>query len=118
MALPTEEATPVTSKPETTLETTIQVAEPQIAESAEAALVKFTCMVCHSVLESESPVGPDLRTVASRLSVEEIRQSIIDPTAVIAEGFPPIMPADFADKMKIKELDMIVQFLAKGANDE
>ena len=113
VALPTEtkEATPVaTSSPEP------QTAKAQMAESAEAALVKFTCTVCHSVLESESPVGPNLRTVGSRLSLEEIRQSIVEPTAVIAEGFPPIMPADFAEKMKVKELDMIVQFLAKSTD--
>jgi hypothetical protein len=110
VALPTETATPTTSQPETT----VQISEPVIAETAEVALVKFGCTVCHSILETESPVGPDLQTVASRLSVEEIRQSIVDPNVVIAEGFPPIMPTDFADKMKVKELDMIVQFLAGG----
>ncbi len=113
VALPSEKAPEkVVAKPESASK------EPQMAESAEAALVKFTCIACHSVLESESPVGPDLRTVASRLSAEEIRQSIVEPNAVIAEGFPPIMPADFADTMRVKELDMIVQFLAKKVSNE
>ncbi|MDM8560113.1 c-type cytochrome [Candidatus Parabeggiatoa sp. HSG14] len=118
VALPTEkkEATPVITQPVAESTPVAQVAESQIAETAEIALVKFTCTVCHSVLETESPVGPDLRTVANRLSVEEIRQSIVEPNAVIADGFPPIMPLDFAEKMKVKELDMIVQFLAKEAN--
>jgi cbb3-type cytochrome oxidase cytochrome c subunit len=42
-----------------------------------------------------SPVGPDLNDIGARLSSDEIRTSIITPNAVIAEGFPPIMP-DFS----------------------
>ncbi len=58
-------------------------------------------------------MGPGLATVGGRLSETEIRQSIVDPAAVIAEGFPPAMPADFAEKMTVKELEMLVQHLAE-----
>ena len=83
------------------------------AENAEAALDKYICTACHSVAGSVSPVGPDLNTVGDRLDRAQISQSIIDPNAVVAEGFfPGIMPADFAQKMTVSELTMIVDFLA------
>jgi len=84
---------------------------PKPAETAEEVLTKNGCTACHAVLESPSTVGPELKMVGSRLSKEEIRESIINPAAVIAEGFPPIMPPDFADKMMVKELEMVVDFL-------
>jgi len=51
-------------------------------------------------------------------SREAIRESIVNPAAVIAEGFPPIMPATFAETMMVKELEMVVDFLlASKANE-
>jgi cytochrome c551/c552 len=86
---------------------------PAPADNAEAALAKYICTACHSITGSVSPVGPDLNTVGDRLDREQISQSIIDPNAVVAEGyFPGIMPADFAQKMTVSELGMIVDFLA------
>jgi len=100
-------------------ESTVAAAEPpKVAASAEEALTKYGCTACHAVLESPSTVGPELKTVGSRSSKEEIRQSIINPSAVIAEGFPPIMPADFADKMMVKELEMIVDFLSSQKGEK
>jgi len=83
------------------------------AENAEAAINQYGCTACHAILTSESSIGPDLRSVATRLSSAEIRQSIIEPNAVITEGYSPMMPSNFAEQMKVKELEMIVQFLAK-----
>ncbi|MCU7835882.1 MAG: c-type cytochrome [gamma proteobacterium symbiont of Taylorina sp.] len=84
---------------------------PKPAETAEAVLTKNGCTACHAVLDSPATIGPELKTIGSRLSKEEIRESIINPSAVIAEGFPPIMPPDFANKMIVKELEMVVDFL-------
>jgi mono/diheme cytochrome c family protein len=88
-----------------------QAEGPKPAASAEEAIAKFGCAACHTVLKTESPVGPSLRDVGKRLSVAQIRESIVEPKAVIAKGFPPIMP-DFPS-MTVTELEMIVQFLAK-----
>ena len=103
------------------VEETAAVAEPpKPAATAEEALTKYGCTACHAVLDSPSTIGPELKTVGARSSREEIRTSIINPAAVIAEGFPPIMPATFADQMMVKELEMIVDFLAesKGADTQ
>ncbi len=86
-------------------------APPALAQTAEEALAKFGCGACHSVLQSESPVGPSLKDVGKRLSLDQIRTSIVDPKAEIASGFPPIMP-EFPN-MALAELDLMVRFLAQ-----
>jgi mono/diheme cytochrome c family protein len=88
-------------------------AAPTVAATPEEALGKFTCTACHALDSKDVMVGPALVDVGARLGVDEIRQSILDPNAVIAEGFPAAMPADFADKMTVKELEMIVKYLAE-----
>ncbi len=85
---------------------------PAPAETAEAAIKKYGCQACHTLLGANSPVGPSLETVGARLDEQQIQQSIIEPAAVIADGFSDIMPADFAAKMTVKELGMIVDLLA------
>nr|VFK18304.1 MAG: Cytochrome c551/c552 [Candidatus Kentron sp. LFY] len=91
---------------------TVATAAPLPAKTPEEIIAKYGCNACHTVLDTTSPVGPSLQDVGARLSPEEIRVSIIDPAAVIAEGFPPIMPPDFADRMTVRELEMLVGFLA------
>ena len=87
---------------------------PTPATSVEEVITKYLCTACHSLMESKSPVGPNLNTVGSRLSADEIRQSIVEPEAIIAEGFPGgVMPQDFAEKMIVSELDMLVKFLVE-----
>ncbi|MES9976222.1 MAG: c-type cytochrome [Candidatus Thiodiazotropha sp.] len=83
------------------------------AATAEEALGKFACSACHALDSAETLVGPGLVDIGARLSKEEIRQSIIDPNAVIAEGFPAAMPADLAEKMTVKELELLVTYLAE-----
>ena len=84
---------------------------PAPAETAEAAIKKYGCQACHSLLGVKATIGPSLEDVADRLKPEQIRQSIIDPAAVIAEGFTDMMPKDFGDKMTVKELSMIIELL-------
>lgn len=85
-------------------------AKPAPAKSPEEALAKFGCAACHSVLKTESAVGPSLKNVGKRLKIDQIRTSIVDPKAEIAKGYPPIMPEFPA--MTVSELEMIVRFLA------
>jgi len=88
-------------------------AAPAPAATPEEALAKYACSSCHAMDSKDALVGPGLGDVGARLTSELIRQSVLDPNAVIAEGFPAAMPADFAEKMTVKELEMIVQFLAE-----
>ncbi len=89
-------------------------ASPKAAQSAEEVIAKLGCAACHSLENSDQLLGPSLQGIGSRLSVEEIRQSIIDPEAVIPDGFEGgMMPATFAEQVTAKEMEMMVQFLAK-----
>ena len=90
---------------------------PAPAKTAEEAIKKYGCQACHSLLGTTASIGPSLEDVSNRLNKDEIRQSIIDPAAVIAEGYTNMMPTDFGDKMTVKELSMIVELLS-GKNTE
>jgi mono/diheme cytochrome c family protein len=109
VALPTD--IPAAAAPEVAAAEVV-TAPPAPADNAEAALAKYICTACHSVAGSQSPVGPDLNQVGDRLDAAQIRQSIIEPNEVVAEGFfPGMMPADFAKRMTVSELQMIVDYL-------
>ena len=90
--------------------------KPALAQTPEEVIAKFGCAACHSVLSTESVVGPSLNDVGKRLPLDQIRNSIVDPKAVIAEGFPPIMP-NFPT-MALAELEMISGFLASQTGDQ
>lgn len=104
VALPT--ATPESDKIDETVD-----ASPAPPESPQEVMAKYGCAACHSILETQSVIGPNLNGVGKRLNIDEIRTSIIDPKAVIANGFPPIMPNFPA--MTVAELEMVAQFLVK-----
>ncbi len=87
---------------------------PAPAKTGEEAVAKYGCQACHTLLGTESPVGPVLMDVGRRLTPEQIRESIVHPDAVIADGFNAgMMPKDFADRMTVKELEMIVKLLSE-----
>jgi disulfide bond formation protein DsbB len=70
-------------------------------------------VACHDVTGTTRRVGPPLTNVGERLSAAEIRQSIVDPNAVISEGFPPgLMLTDFAEKLTPEELNQLVSYLS------
>lgn len=104
VALPSADAAPAAEKESTS-------APPALAQDAEQAIAKFGCAACHAILDSESPVGPNLRDVGKRLDKAQIRGSIIDPKGEIAEGYPPIMP-EFPN-MALAELELVVDFLSQ-----
>lgn len=86
---------------------------PAAAVTAEGAIQKYACAACHSVLGSTAVIGPNLTDVGSRLDVAAIRDSIVEPGKVVADGFPPIMSPDFADRMNARELELIVTYLSQ-----
>jgi disulfide bond formation protein DsbB len=71
------------------------------------------CVACHDVAGTARLVGPPLSNVGERLSAAEIRQSIVDPDAVVAPGFPAgVMLRNFADQLTPEELDQLVAYLS------
>jgi putative heme-binding domain-containing protein len=45
------------------------------------------CSSCHMMLGRGKAVGPDLSNIARELTVAEIRESLLDPSARIASGY-------------------------------
>lgn len=90
--------------------------EPPAPTPSHPGFVLLTskgCVACHDVIGTTRRVGPALTNVGERLSAAEIRQSIVDPDAVIAEGFMKgLMLKDFGTTLRAEELDLMVGYLS------
>ena len=82
-------------------------------KTAQEVIAKFGCGACHTVADQKGEIGPNLTKIGATKNKDYIRQSILDPDAVIAKGFPAgMMPKTFGEQMKAKELEMLVDYLA------
>ena len=86
---------------------------PTSSHPGFALLTSKGCVACHDVIDTSRRVGPPLTHVGERLTAADIRQSIVDPDAVIAEGFTKgLMLQDFGKTLKAEELDQLVSYLS------
>jgi len=84
------------------------------AETAQAVIERLGCAACHDLEGSGADVGPRLDGIGKRYDRAMIRQSILDPNAHIAEGFEPdIMPQDYAEQLRVSELELLLDYLEK-----
>jgi cytochrome c2 len=102
-----------------------EAAQPVVATATnrppEQLIAELACIACHKFDEPGPLVGPSLWDIGSRKDEGYIRQSILDPNAVTAEGFPPmLMPPDLGQKMTGLEFEHLVQWLSehKGAKSQ
>lgn len=73
------------------------------------------CFACHVLGGEGVQVGPPLDGIGARMDVATIRRSILDPGAEAAAGFEAllgVMPANLADMLTARQLEILVQFLA------
>lgn len=89
-------------------------AEPRAAWTDPADIIsELSCDACHMIRGEGGDVGPDLTTIGARSDKAQIRQSILDPNAVITEGFEPdLMPPEMGEQIYASELEVLVNFLA------
>jgi cytochrome c2 len=97
-------------------------AQPVVATATnrppEQLIAELACIACHKFDEPGPLVGPSLWDIGARHDDAYIRQSILEPNAVVAEGFPPmLMPPDLGEKMSGVEFERLVHWLEehKGA---
>ena len=80
------------------------------------------CVTCHSLEPDTVIVGPSLADFAQEAEAEGedlgmtaeafVRESILDPNAVLPEGYPPdTMPGDWKDVLTEEQIDNLVAFL-------
>jgi disulfide bond formation protein DsbB len=87
------------------------------AHPGRALLDSQGCVACHDVTGTTRMVGPPLTDVGRRLSAAEIRRSIVEPDAVVAEGYPKgVMLQDFGQRLAPEQLDQIVGYLSGEAS--
>jgi mono/diheme cytochrome c family protein len=75
------------------------------------------CGNCHasSAAGTSGAIGPNLDESLQGDDAAFIRESIVEPNAETAEGYPAnIMPQDYGEKLATKELDDLVAFLQAG----
>ena len=66
--------------------------QPGNPELGKQIFTKVGCVGCHS-LDGQQLTGPPLDKVAAHLDEAKLRESILNPTAEIAEGYEPAMPS-------------------------
>lgn len=84
---------------------------------------EYLCNTCHSIDEPADMVGPSLHDVGSRMTQEEIHESIMEPDAEVREGFPAgtmratLEGVGFYEQVSEQELQTMVDFLAAQTGD-
>lgn len=88
--------------------------EEPLATTGLEVVDKFGCAGCHDLDGSEADIGPVLNGIGTRMSAAEIKTSIVDPNAVIPEGYEAdMMPDYFGDDMADSEIELITDYLMK-----
>ena len=75
------------------------------------------CAGCHTLeaAGATGTTGPDLDEALAGTDVAYIEESIVDPDADVAEGFPEgVMPANFGDLLTPEELEALVLYIAES----
>lgn len=92
-----------------------KVSGDDLAAIGKEAFATAGCGACHKLADagSSGTTGPDLDTVLTGMSEDQIRTDIVDPDAEIASGFQAgIMPPNFGDTLSQQQLDGLVAYLA------
>jgi cytochrome c553 len=77
-----------------------------------------SCGNCHTLeaAGASQTLGPNLDEVLRGKDAAFIQESILDPDAEVAEGFPDnLMPEDYGEKLSDQELADLIAFLARSA---
>jgi cytochrome c2 len=87
-------------------------------KSGEELVKQWACNTCHKFDGPDKLVGPSLWDIGKRHDANYIRESILSPDAVLAEGFPKgLMQATldgtgFYQKVALQDLNTMVDYLA------
>jgi cytochrome c oxidase subunit 2 len=88
------------------------------ATDGKAIFAEAGCVGCHTLADegSTAEVGPNLDMVLPGQSEEAVRESIVDPNAVISEGYQPdVMPPNFGETLSEEQLNALVAYLLEAA---
>jgi mono/diheme cytochrome c family protein len=81
-------------------------------ETADEIIAKYTCGACHNFAGDAAGLGPNLSKIGKK-SKEYLRQAVLNPEAVIAEGFAGgMMPPTYGEQLRASELELLVDYMA------
>jgi mono/diheme cytochrome c family protein len=77
------------------------------------------CGGCHTLEAAGTggTLGPDLDDALPGMSASQIEQSIVDPSARIAQGFTDAMPKDYETTIPGEDLTALVRYLMQCAGE-
>ncbi|ETW96927.1 MAG: hypothetical protein ETSY1_24660 [Candidatus Entotheonella factor] len=87
-------------------------------KSGEELVKQWGCIACHKLDGPEKSVGPSLWDIGKRQDANYIREAILAPDAVLAEGFPKGLMKitldgnGFYQKVALQDLNTMVDYLA------
>jgi cytochrome c oxidase subunit II len=87
------------------------------ATAGKKVFLDNSCGGCHTFKPAgtNGTTGPNLSDVLKGKSADFIKQSIVDPNAEIAKGYPPgVMPQTYGSQLNSKQLADLVAFLQTG----
>ncbi len=104
-------------------------AQATAAQQANAAaqgelLFTTTCASCHTVSGEGGQIGPELTNVYAEKGEDYIRESILNPNAVIAPACPTgpcpsgVMPQNFGETLSDGEINAIINYLKQASGVE
>ena len=101
--------------------TTTASAAPAPAANGKAIFISAGCGACHTfkAAGTSAKIGPDLDSAPAADAKKAgmpldafVKQSIVDPNAYIAPGFPKgVMPATFGKTLSPAKIDALVAFI-------
>lgn len=113
---PTTQPPATTTAPPVTTEAPVTVPVGNIDAGKEIFSEKG-CMACHFI-KGDFEVGstliaPELSDIGARKDAAFIKESILNPNAIITEGYSQgIMPQTFEDQLSEEELNDVVAYLS------
>lgn len=94
------------------------VAAPTVAGGPGAQVFSSNgCGGCHVLAAADAGgvAGPSLDEVLGGQSAAMVKESIVNPNAKIAKGFPPnVMPPNYGELITDTELDALVEYLLES----
>lgn len=91
-------------------------AAPATASLDPQAIINANgCLACHSLRGQGGAIAPRFDGIGTRLSKDDIRESILLPNAKIARGYEQVagvMPQTFGQQLTAAQLEALVNFLS------
>jgi cytochrome c2 len=93
-------------------------AAPKPVGSPEEVFAEFGCIGCHAIDSDKAGIGPSLKGIGKRMDKWEILDAVLDPDAVIADGYEggvmggALAARNFYSRMSGKDHKAFVDWLA------